>query len=239
MSAVLSIDQGTTGTTALVLSGDGRVLSRAYSEFTQHYPQPGWVEHDAEELWKVTIRVAKDAVERAGEVPTAVGITNQRETVVAWDRTTGAPVHRALVWQDRRTAERCRQLQTELGDDFIAARTGLVWDPYFSATKIEWLLREVPDLRHKVESGDVAFGTIDSWLIHRLTGGAVHVTDHTNASRTLLYDIRRQRWDDELLAVFGVPVQSLPEIKNSSEVVGTTSGDVRPEISERNMPPTT
>ena len=173
MSAVLSIDQGTTGTTALVVSSDGQVLSRAYSEFTQYFPQPGWVEHDAEELWQVTIRVAKEAVEGATEVPTAVGITNQRETVVAWDRTTGAPIHRALVWQDRRTAERCRQLRAEFGDDFIAARTGLVWDPYFSATKIEWLLREVPDLRKKVDSGEVAFGTIDSWLIHRLTGGSV------------------------------------------------------------------
>ncbi len=226
MSAVLSIDQGTTGTTALVVSSDGQVLSRAYSEFTQHFPRPGWVEHDAEELWQVTIRVAKEAVERVTEVPTAVGITNQRETVVVWDRTTGAPIHRALVWQDRRTAERCRQLQTELGDDFIAARTGLVWDPYFTATKIEWLLREVPDLRKKVEGGDVVFGTIDSWLIHRLTGGGAHVTDHTNASRTLLYDIRHQRWDDELLAVFGIPIESLPEIRKSSEVVGTTSGDI-------------
>ena len=139
---------------------------------------------------------------------------------------TGEPLHRALVWQDRRTAERCRQLQTELGDDFIAGRTGLVWDPYFSATKIEWLLREVPDLRKKAEHGEVAFGTIDSWLIHRLTAGAEHVTDHTNASRTLLYDIRRQQWDEELLGLFGVPIRSLPEIKRSSEIVGTTSGDV-------------
>ncbi len=225
MSAILALDQGTTGSTALVIGADGHVVSRAYREFTQHFPAPGMVEHDAEEIWRVTLETARDAVGQAGVEPAGIGITNQRETVVAWDRGTGAPLHRALVWQDRRTAPRCRALQAELGDDWVAARTGLVWDPYFSATKIEWLLREVPGLRDRAAAGDAVFGTIDAWLVFRLTGGRAFVTDHTNASRTLLYGLERQDWDSELLELFGVPRASLPDIKRSSEVVGVADAE--------------
>jgi len=174
----------------------------------------------------VTKRVAKEAIAQSGTTPSALGITNQRETIVVWDRQSGEPLHRALVWQDRRTAGRCRELRTELGDDFIASRTGLVWDPYFSGTKIEWLLREVPDLKSRARNGDAVFGTIDSWLIYRLTAGATFVTDHTNASRTLLYDIQQLGWAPELLDVFGVPEVSLPSIRRSSEIVGTTAAEV-------------
>ncbi len=220
MPSILALDQGTTGSTALVISADGRVLSRAYREFTQHFPAPGMVEHDAEEIFRVTLEVAREALDRSDETPAGIGITNQRETVVAWDRATGAPLHRALVWQDRRTAQRCRELSADLGDSYIADRTGLVWDPYFSATKIEWLLEHVPDLRPRAEAGEAVFGTIDAWLVHRLTSGAAFVTDHTNACRTLLYNLERQAWDPELLELFGVPSASLPEIRPSSGVVG-------------------
>ena len=226
MPSVLALDQGTTGSTALVISADGDVVGRGYREFTQHFPAPGMVEHDAEEIWRVTLATAREAVEAAGEIPQAIGITNQRETVVAWDRKSGTPLHRALVWQDRRTTARCRQLKAELGDDYAAHRTGLVWDPYFSATKIEWLLQHVPDLRARAEAGDAVFGTVDAWLVYRLTGGASLVTDHTNASRTLLYNIDTQAWDDELLQIFGVPRASLPEVRPSSGVVGHVTGDL-------------
>lgn len=222
MPTVLTLDQGTTGSTALVVGDDGRVRCRAYREFTQHFPSPGMVEHDADEIWEVTLAVARQALADAGEVPRAIGITNQRETVVVWDRASGRPIHRALVWQDRRTAARCRELDAELGREWIARRTGLVWDPYFSGTKLEWLLREVPDVRDAVQAGAAAVGTIDSWLAAKLTGGAAHVTDHTNASRTLLYNIERRGWDDELLDLFGVPRHALPEIRPSSGVVGVS-----------------
>jgi glycerol kinase len=225
MSAILALDQGTTGSTALVIGHDGHVVARAYREFTQHFPAPGMVEHDAEEIWRVTLETAREAVQQAGVEPTGIGITNQRETVVAWDRRSGAPLHRALVWQDRRTAARCRTLQAELGEEWVARRTGLVWDPYFSATKIEWLLTEVPELRDRAKSGDAVFGTIDAWLVFRLTGGRAFVTDHTNASRTLLYNLARQEWDEELLELFGVPRVSLPEIRRSSEIVGTANAE--------------
>ena len=220
MASVLALDQGTTGSTALVFSRDASVLGRGYREFTQHFPKPGWVEHDPLEIWRVTIEAAREAMEMAGEKPSAIGITNQRETVVVWDRHTGEPLHRALVWQDRRTAQRCRALSQERGSGYVAARTGLLWDPYFSATKIEWLLEHVPGLRLKAEAGDAIFGTIDSWLVYKLTSGRAFVTDHSNASRTLLYEINRFDWDDELLGLFGVPRVSLPEIRKSSEVVG-------------------
>ncbi|MEE8191779.1 MAG: glycerol kinase GlpK [Gemmatimonadales bacterium] len=220
MPSILALDQGTTGSTALVIAADGRVLSRAYREFTQHFPAPGMVEHDAEEIWRVTLEVAREALDESGETPAGIGITNQRETVVAWDRASGAPLHRALVWQDRRTTQRCRDLRAELGDAYIADRTGLVWDPYFSATKIEWLLEHVPDLRARAEAGEAVFGTIDAWLVHRLTSGAAFVTDHTNACRTLLYNLERRAWDPELLDLFGVPQASLPEIRPSSGIVG-------------------
>ncbi|MCI0434577.1 MAG: glycerol kinase, partial [Gemmatimonadetes bacterium] len=206
MSAVLAIDQGTTGTTCLVLDEHARIRGRAYSEFRQHYPKPGWVEHDAREIWDVTLRVAREAIANAvadgGAEPAAIGITNQRETVVLWDRPTGEPVHHAIVWQDRRTAARCRELKDAGREAWVRERTGLVLDPYFSATKIAWLLDNVPGLRERAEAGELAAGTIDSWLIWKLTGGRVHATDPTNASRTLLYNIHRLDWDDELLSRF-------------------------------------
>jgi glycerol kinase len=224
MTSVLALDQGTTGSTALVIASDGSVLGRAYREFTQHFPVPGHVEHDAAEIWDVTLAVAREAMEQAGETPAAIGITNQRETVVAWDRDTGAPLHRALVWQDRRTAQRCRELRDRLGDGWIADRTGLVWDPYFSGTKLEWLLQH--SVAGERDPAEIAFGTIDSWLVYRLTGGRSHVTEHTNASRTLLYNIHELAWDPELLELFGVAPESLPEIRRSSEVVGVTDREL-------------
>ncbi len=220
MKSVLAIDQGTTGSTCMIIGEDGAVYGRGYREFTQHFPKPGWVEHDAEEIWQRTLEAARDVLAQADNTPTAVGITNQRETVVAWDRNSGKPLHRALVWQDRRTSDRCRELRTELGEEYLAQRTGLVWDPYFSATKIEWLLQNVPGLRQQAEAGDAVFGTIDAWLVFRLTSGAAFVTDHTNASRTALYNIHGLEWDMDLLSLFGVPPSSLPEVRGSSEVVG-------------------
>ena len=208
----------------MVVGQDGTVLGRGYREFTQHFPQPGWVEHDAEEIWQRTLEAGREALERAGTSPSAVGITNQRETIVAWDRATGEPLHHALVWQDRRTAQRCRELRAELGEEYLAERTGLVWDPYFSASKIEWLLENVPGLRDRAQAGDALFGTIDAWLIFRLTSGASFVTDHTNASRTALYNIDRHEWDADLLSLFGVSSAWLPEVRRSSEIVGTTDG---------------
>jgi len=222
MASVLAIDQGTTGSMALIMSSSGEVVARSYREFTQHFPQPGLVEHDAAEIWQVTLQVAREAVEQAGELPAAIGLTNQRETVVCWDRETGEPLHRAVVWQDRRTAARCRELRSELGDDYIAEKTGLVWDPYFSGTKMEWLVRESTAVSRQLSDGKAMFGTIDSWLVYNLTGGKTHATDHTNASRTLLYNINDQEWDFDLLGLFGVPRESLPDIHRSSEVVGST-----------------
>jgi glycerol kinase len=214
---VLALDQGTTGSTALLVGDDGEIVGRGYREIRQHYPEPGWVEHDPEEIWQATVAAAREAL--GTETPAAIGITNQRETVIAWERRTGRPVYRALVWQDRRTADRCRDLRAEHGDAFLVERTGLVWDPYFSATKIEWLLRQVPDLRRRVARGDVVFGTVDSWLVFRLTGGGAHVTDPTNASRTLLYNLTTRDGDDELLARFDVPRSALPTLVPSSGVI--------------------
>src|SRR4051794_19791040 len=215
---ILAIDQGTTGTTCLVFDDAGKVAGRAYSEFGQHFPRPGWVEHDANEIWEVTQTVGAEAIADAGvdggEL-TAIGITNQRETVVAWDSATGEPVHNALVWQDRRTAERCDELRDAGHEPLVRERTGLVIDPYFSGTKIEWLLRNVPDAK------GAAFGTIDSWLIYKLTGR--HVSDYSNASRTMLFDIRNLRWDTELCDLLGVDPSSLPEPVPSAHVYGTTS----------------
>jgi glycerol kinase len=216
------LDQGTTGSTALVLEASGELLGRGYREFTQYYPRPGWVEHDPEEILRVTLEAAREALGQAPRPPSALGITNQRETVVVWDRASGQPLHRALVWQDRRTAERCRSLGGRFGTSYLADRTGLVWDPYFSATKIEWLLENVGGLRAKVENGDAIFGTIDSWLVYRLTSGAAFVTDYTNASRTMLFNIQRRVWDVDLLGLFGVPEHSLPAVRPSSGVVGLT-----------------
>jgi glycerol kinase len=215
---ILAIDQGTTGSTCLVFDDEGRIAGRAYSEFEQHFPQPGWVEHDAGEIWEVTRRMAVQAITDAGiqgSELAGIGITNQRETVVAWDEKTGEPVHRALVWQDRRTAARCDQLKREGREPLVRERTGLVLDPYFSGTKIEWLLENVPEARNAV------FGTIDSWLVFKLTGR--HVSDYTNASRTLLFDIHQLRWDPELCEMLGVDPGQLPEPVRSAEVYGTTS----------------
>jgi glycerol kinase len=225
---ILSIDQGTTGTTCLVIDADGRVRGRGYREFTQHFPRPGWVEHDAEEIWRVTREVAAEAARDAGVEMGAlsgIGITNQRETVVLWDRETGEPVHRALVWQDKRTTPLCRQLREEGHEPGIRERTGLVLDPYFSATKLTWLFEHDADLRRRAEAGELAAGTIDSWLVWKLTGGRLHVTDHTNASRTLLYNLDEGAWDPVLLDRFGVPAAVLPEIRGSSEVYGSSTVD--------------
>ena len=225
--AVLALDQGTTGSTALVIGADGRVLGRSYSEFTQYFPQPGWVEHDAEEIWAVTQRVGREALDRAKGAADvrAIGITNQRETVVVWDRATGAPVHRAIVWQDRRTAAICRQLKQAGHEPTVRAKTGLVLDPYFSGTKLTWLFRERPDLRRRAKAGELAAGTIDSWLIHKLTGGAVHATDPTNASRTLLYALHSGGWDDEMLGLLEVPPSLLPEVRRSAGDFGMAVGE--------------
>lgn len=221
--AILAIDQGTTGSTCLVVAERGQIVGRAYSEFKQHYPQPGWVEHDASEIWHTTLRVAREALQSAStHRVVGIGITNQRETIVVWDRQTGQPVHRAIVWQDRRTSERCRQLKAAGKERWVRERTGLVLDPYFSATKLEWLLQNVPGLHERAEKGELAAGTIDCWLLWKLTGGATHATDPTNASRTLLYNIDRLEWDTELLDLFGVPRALLPEVKSSSGIFGET-----------------
>ncbi len=223
---ILAIDQGTTGTTCLVFDTDGVLAGRAYREFTQHFPQPGWVEHDAAEIWTVTQAVAGEALDDAGIGPgmlQAVGITNQRETVCVWDPATGEPLHRALVWQDRRTAARCDELRRQGHEALVRTRTGLVLDPYFSGTKIEWLLRNVDGLAQRAQEGRAVFGTIDAWLVHNLTGE--FATDVSNASRTLLYDISAGRWDPELCALLGVPERALPEVRPSIGDFGTTKPD--------------
>lgn len=227
MKTVLAIDEGTTGTTCLVIDDRCKIIGRGYSEFKQHFPKPGWVEHDATEIWDMTRRVARQAIDDARSKDkkmeiAGVGITNQRETIVLWDRETGEPVHRAIVWQDRRTAERCRALKAEGKEEWIRERTGLVLDPYFSGTKLEWMLSNVKGLRERAERGELAFGTIDSWLAWKLTGGAAHVTDPSNASRTMLYNIDTLSWDDELLALFNVPRALLPEVLPSAHVYGET-----------------
>jgi glycerol kinase len=224
---ILAIDQGTTGTTCLLFDGDGRLRGRAYREFTQHFPRPGWVEHDASEIWDVTRVVAHEALVGAGVTPgslSAVGITNQRETVVAWDERTGRPLHNAIVWQDRRTAARCDELREQGLEDVVRRRTGLVIDPYFSGTKIEWMLEHVDGLRDAAAAGGVRFGTIDAWLVYNLTGRAV--TDYSNASRTMLFDIDALRWSDELCDVLTVPLAALPEAAPSAGVLGETDPDV-------------
>jgi glycerol kinase len=218
MASILALDQGTTGSTALVIHQDGTVLGRGYREIPQHFPEPGWVEHDPEDLVLATISAARDAIRAAGEIPTGIGITNQRETVIVWERKTLLPVHRAIVWQDRRTTPRCEALRSEGREADLRQRTGLVIDPYFSATKLEWVLQDAA-VRRRAERGELAAGTVDSWLVARLSGGAAHVTDHTNASRTLLYHVDRLDWDPELLALFGIPPAMLPAIRRSNEIV--------------------
>ena len=226
---VLAIDQGTTSSRAIVFDRQGRIVASSQREFEQHYPQSGWVEHDADVIWSDTIDVSKEAIAKAGleaAAISAIGITNQRETVVLWDRATGELIHHAIVWQDRRTAEFCRQLKADGHEALVQERTGLLLDPYFSATKLAWLLDNVAGAREKASSGDLAFGTIDSFLLWRFTGSAVHATDATNASRTMLFDIRKQDWDDDLLAVLKIPRAILPEVKDCSTLFGTTSADL-------------
>jgi glycerol kinase len=221
LSSILALDQGTTGSTALVVHEDGRILGRGYREFTQHFPQPGWVEHDPEEIFRVSIEAMKEAVAASRERPVGLGITNQRETVVLWERRTLTPVARAIVWQDRRTTDRCRELRDAGLEPMLHERTGLVADPYFSATKLELLLRDRGHARGAAQ-GELAAGTVESWMVAKLSGGRSHVTDHTNASRTLLYNLRSRAWDAELLQLFHVPREVLPEIVRSSGVVGHT-----------------
>ena len=225
---ILAIDQGTTGTTVLIFDHAGEIRGRGYSEFTQHFPKPGWVEHDAEEIWSVTRRMIGEALGAGGITPgqiAAIGITNQRETAVLWDRTTGRPVSRALVWQDRRTADVCAKLKSVGREKFVREKTGLVLDPYFSGAKVQWLLDNTPGLRARAERGEIAFGTIDSWLLWNLTGGKIHATDPSNASRTMLFNIVEKKWDDELLKLFDVPRAILPEVKPSCGIFGDTAAE--------------
>jgi glycerol kinase len=229
MRYVLALDQGTTSSRAIVFDERGATRAVAQKEFRQFFPQPGWVEHDPEEIWRTQLACAKGALRKAKLRPeriAAIGITNQRETTLAWDRRTGIPVHRAIVWQDRRTAARCEALKKEGLAPAIAAKTGLVIDPYFSATKLSWFLEAIPGLRARAERGDIAFGTIDTWLAWRLSGGKLHLTDPSNASRTMLYDIHRGEWDEELLRIFRVPRAMLPEVLPSSHIYGPTAKNI-------------
>jgi len=222
---ILALDQGTTGSTALVVDPDGRVLARGYAELPQYFPQPGWVEHDPEEIWSTVERSARAALAEArvsGSEIAAVGITNQRETTIVWERATGRPIHRAIVWQCRRTAPLCDRLRADGVEELVRAKTGLVLDAYFSGTKIRWLLDEIPGARARAERGDLAFGTVDTWLIWRLTGGRVHATDATNASRTLCLDLRTGDWDAGMLEILGVPRPVLPAVGPSAGVLGET-----------------
>ncbi len=225
MKCVLALDQGTTSSRAIVFDHAGSVIASAQQEFRQIFPRPGWVEHDASEIWTTQLATAKTAIAKAGLAATdiaAIGITNQRETTVVWDRHTGAPIHHAIVWQDRRTAARCDQLKARGLAATIKRKTGLVVDAYFSGTKLEWILKNVPGARAKAKAGTLAFGTIDTWLIWNLTAGRVHVTDPSNASRTMLFNLKGD-WDQELLKTFGVPRSVLPEVRSSSEVYGETT----------------
>jgi len=224
-AAILAIDQGTTSSRAMVFGADGAIRALAQREFPQHFPAPGWVEHDPEAIWDTTLAVSREALAAGGPVA-GIGITNQRETTLVWDRDTGVPIHRAIVWQDRRTAEHCERLKARGLEALFTARTGLVLDPYFSGTKIAWMLDNVPGARERAVAGRLAFGTVDSFLIWRLTGGAVHATDATNASRTLLFDIHAQCWDEELLAHLDVPSSLLPEVRDSAADFGVTRDDL-------------
>ncbi len=220
---ILAIDQGTTSSRALVFDANGNQVSLGQEEFNQHYPANGWVEHDATEIWETTLRSCRAALGSTSAASiTCIGITNQRETTVVWDRETGEPIHHAIVWQDRRTAEYCQQLRSQGHGEQIQHKTGLLLDPYFSATKLRWILDNVDGARARAEQGELAFGTIDSYLLWKLTGGKQHATDATNASRTMLFNIREQQWDDELLALFNIPAAILPEVKDCAADYGVT-----------------
>ena len=225
MIRILAIDQGTTSTRAIVFGDAQDVVASSQQEFAQHYPASGWVEHDPEDLWSTTVSTCRSALDKAGlkagEIA-AIGITNQRETVVVWDRKTGAPIHNAIVWQDRRTSEYCQKLRDAGHEPMVTERTGLLLDPYFSGTKLAWLLDNVEGARARAEAGELLFGTVDSWLIWRLTGGAAHVTDATNAARTLLYDIREGRWSEEIARLLNIPMAMLPEVKDCAAAFGQT-----------------
>jgi len=223
---ILAIDQGTTGSRTYLFNQAGRVVGSAYQEFTQHFPKPGWVEHDALEIWDSVEATGKKALKAAGAKPkdiAAIGITNQRETTVIWDRKTGKPIHRAIVWQCRRTAPRCDELKRRGLENKFRSRTGLVLDAYFSGTNVEWLLKNVPGALQKAKRGQLAFGTIDTWLLWKLTGGQTHATDFSNASRTLLFNIFSKKWDQELLRLLGVPATLLPKVQASASHFGETS----------------
>ncbi|MDO8885163.1 MAG: glycerol kinase GlpK [Pseudotabrizicola sp.] len=229
MNHILAIDQGTTSSRAILFDCDLRVVASAQEEFPQHYPHPGWVEHDPSDLWSTVAATARAAMEKAGikaDSIAAIGITNQRETTLIWDRATGQPIHNAIVWQDRRTADTCSALKDAGHEPMITARTGLLLDPYFSATKVKWLLDHVDGARARAEAGELAFGTVDSWLIWNLTGGRAHVTDATNAARTMLYNIAKGEWDAEICALMGVPMALLPEVKDCAADFGMTRADL-------------
>jgi glycerol kinase len=229
MSFVLAIDQGTTSSRAIVFRSDISIAATAQQEFPQHFPASGWVEHEPEDIWTSTIITCRDALEKAGlkaKDVAAIGITNQRETTVVWDRATGQAVHRAIVWQDRRTADICARLKNEGHEPKVSEKTGLIIDPYFSGTKVAWILDHVPGARERAEAGELMFGTVDCYLLWRLTGGEVHATDATNASRTLLFNIHTGQWDDDLLKLLRVPRSMLPEVKDSSAHFGETIPDL-------------
>ncbi|WP_264996210.1 FGGY family carbohydrate kinase, partial [Kozakia baliensis] len=225
---ILAIDQGTTSTRSIVFDRNAQALSVSRREFPQHYPEPGWVEHDVEDIWRDVVDTAKEAIEQVGGLSriAGLGITNQRETVVIWERATGKPIHNAIVWQDRRTAHECARLKQEGAEPMMRAKTGLLLDPYFSGSKIAWLLDNVPGARLRAEAGELAVGTIDCFLLWRLTGGRVHATDVTNACRTALFDIHTLQWDPELLQLFNVPEAILPEICDNSGRLGETDREL-------------
>lgn len=226
---VLAIDQGTTSSRAIVFDDDQKIVAAAQQEFTQHFPKSGWVEHDAEEIWEGVVAVCRDAVSKAGLQPAdiaAIGITNQRETTIVWDRETGKAVHNAIVWQDRRTADFCAEMKKAGHEEMVTARSGLLLDPYFSGTKVRWILENVEGVRKRAEAGELIFGTVDSFLIWRLTGGTRHVTDATNAARTLMYNIGENQWDDDLLDMLSVPKDMLPEVLDCAADFGTTKADI-------------
>jgi len=229
MTHILAIDQGTTSTRAILFDGDLRPVTSAQQEFAQHFPRSGWVEHDANEIWDSVLATAREAIDRAGIAPSdiaGIGITNQRETTVVWDRDTGEPVHNAIVWQDRRTADYCRELREAGFEETITSRTGLLIDPYFSATKLRWILENVEGARARAQAGKLAFGTIDSWLIWKLTGGKAHLTDATNAARTMLYDIAKGRWSRTICDRLDVPMDMLPEVRDCAADFGMAQSDL-------------
>lgn len=229
MTHILAIDQGTTSSRAILFDANLKVRAVAQEEFTQHYPASGWVEHDPSDLWSTAAGTARAAIEKAGISArdiAAIGITNQRETTLIWDRATGEPIHRAIVWQDRRTADTCDALKAAGHEPMITARTGLLLDPYFSATKIKWMLDHVPGARERAKRGELAFGTVDSFLIWKLTGGRVHATDATNAARTMIFNIATNQWDAEICGLLDIPMALLPEVRDCAADYGVTRADL-------------